>query len=378
MSRELLYKELGKYDKQLDNNTIDRTGLLEEMRATCFAEPQLGGDMYLEAIRSYDPKFGPISNGAESRKRAEISRKAQDGVLKQALIERDRTMGVVVPEGKTIQRAHYVLFQDIPREQKKDVMNLLVGGDKQALGNLIYERLAPQRDGLFSLLSMNDEDLVNNHFQYATAIAMIAELHTLKNLSTFTDEQDTVIRELIDNMARFTALDRRVDIIANPYYSKYPIEDIQMPLEQTVELESVLANYAAMAGEEVGDDSTSKYLRGPTHMLGRDYYGMRTYAAGALSAELERYLSPFGKKPGEVLWGDSVGELKDDDKVSALLFNREPIFVSVPGGGAKALYNTAAYPWDCKLEEVSDKLLNQYMQDVAQRAREQAQKANHF
>ena len=378
MSRELLNKEIGKYKEALWNNEIAPEQLMQDLRDICFVEPKVDEQQFLDVVRQYDKNFAPITEESEIQKRTEIMKKAQEGVLKQAVHERDVDVrGLKLPKGKDhIDRHHYVLLRDGTLDQKQKMLDLLTSGDKKAVGEYIYNRLGAQKERLFSLLDMDDEQLVDNYFQHTDDMGLIAELEILKYDCEFTPDQAKVMQEFYDNMTRFACLAGRVDMMTNPYYAKYPIESMKVPEESLLEFQDMMANLAAAAGETVGDTTANQYLRGPTHLLAYDYYGLRTFMAGASMTQIESYLEPFGKKYGEVLWANYKGTPLNKEWVTTNLLEGKVVFVSIPGGGAKALYNTATNPLDFKLEEVPNAVMNGYMQTISQGAREKVSEAN--
>jgi hypothetical protein len=231
---------------------------------------------------------------------------------------------------------------------------------------------------------MNDEDLVNNYFPLADEFSLIAELQTFRMICKFTPEQDRELQELYDNMDRFSLLERRIDMISNPYYAKYPIEGLQMSNDDSYAFNSVLGSLAEAYTETVGIQMAGQvnFLRGPTHMLGDDYFGMRSYSITAVEQQAAIYLKQFGKQPRDesILWADTSGKttFMGFTGMTNDLFDRKPIFINIPGVGAKAVYNTATNPLDCKLEDASDEILNQHMQKESKNAIEQVGKANPF
>ena len=391
MSSKLIYDEVAQHSKQLATNEITAEAVKQKIRDICFAEPKVPAEEFLETVRSFDPKFAPSPEGPEVQKRAEICKKAQEGMLDLVMHEQDRsTDGLSLPGGNDLHRAHKILIQGLPLEEKQKMATLLLT-DEEAAGQLIYDRLAPKKDQILSMLDLNDEDLVNNYFPLADEFSLIAELQTLRMICKFTPEQDQELQELYDNMDRFSLLERRIDMISNPYYAKYPIEGLPMSNDDSYAFNNMLANLATAHGEKVGtqlagQDGNMDYLRGPTHMLGDDYFGMRSYSVAVVEEQAKNYLKQFGKNARDesILWADTSGKTNfmGFTGLTNDLFERKPIFINIPGVGAKAVYNTAANPLDCKLEEVPDKILSQYMhqqmQDKAKAALAEAEKANPF
>ena len=379
MSRELLNKEIGKYEKALQNNEITAEQLMQDLRDVCFAEPKVDAKEFLDVVHQYDKNFAPIPEGAEVQKRTEIMKKAQEGVLKQAMHESVDTSGLKLPDGQDqIARHHRIPLRDGTQAQKQEMLDLLTSGDKKAVGEYIYNRLGAHKEELLSLLDMNDEQLVENYFRYADDISLIAELQKWNDECEYTPEQARDMQELFDNMGRFAGLPLRVDLVANPYYAKYPIESMKVPEDNLLEFDGMMANLAVGAGERVNNTAEEEYLSGPTQMLGRDYYGVRIFMSSAASKQIEDYMVPFGKKPTEFLWADPKGTQLTYVDVPGNLLEGKLVFASIPGVGAKAFYNTATNPLDFKLEEAPNAVINRYMQTASQNAREQVEKANPF
>ena len=277
MSIKLIYDGALEYSKQLANHEITEEAVKQKIRDVCFAEPKVPADAFLENVRSFDPKFAPIQEETEIQKRTELSKKAQEGILNLVMHDLDRsTDGLVLPEGKELHRAHKILILGLSPTEKQKMATILLT-DEEAAGKLIYDRLAHKKDQILSMLDLNDEDLVNNYFPLADEFSLIAELQTLRMICKFTPEQDQELQELYDNMDRFGLLERRIDMISNPYYAKYPIEGLQMSNDDSYAFNNVLGSLAKAYTETVGIQMAGQvnFLRGPTHMLGDDYFGMR-------------------------------------------------------------------------------------------------------
>ena len=123
MSRELLNGEVGKYKYQLWNKEITEEKLMQDLRDVFFMEPLVAEDVFVDVVRQYDKNFAPIPEGPERQKRTDIMKKAQDGVLKQAMHERSTDLsGFTFPEGKEFDRHHYILLRGGTAEEKQQMI----------------------------------------------------------------------------------------------------------------------------------------------------------------------------------------------------------------------------------------------------------------
>ena len=379
MSREMIHKEVLKHEDQLRNGQITEETLRNNIREVCFVEPKVPEAAFLEVVRQYDPNFAPIPDGPERQKRAEITRKAQEGVLRQEFhIINPMHPGLKIPPEARPLRHHNILFRGGTLEEKQKMADLLYLGTKKDMGEYIYNRLGARKEELLSLLEMNDEQLVDQYFRYADDIELISELQVAMNECEFTPEQAEDIQVLMNNMSRFTVLGNRVDLMSSPYYAKYPCEQIEMSAEKSALFEVDLANLAMGAGEVVSNSTNAEYIGGPTDMLGRDYRGLQTFTLSAANIQVENYLNAFGVTFDTVSWAVPTGAISTDGLVLDKLFEQEPIFVNIPGVGVKALCNTSTNSRDCKVEEASDQVLSQYMQNRTKAVRTRAEDANPF
>ena len=381
MSKERLNREIGKYKQQIQNHEITQEQLLDQIREICYAKPKIPEADFLAVVRQYDANFAPIASDAERTKRAALSQQAQDIILQTAMkIETSNIHpDVQVPtEPGTITRHHHIMFRCLSQDEQQQMADMLYKGTPEEKGRYYYNRLGARKQEFLNLLDMSDEDLVKNYAKYADDLLLISELQAVMAEAVFTPEQEQDMVFLKDNMARFTTLGMRVDLIANPYYANYPCEQLNLSAEKAVLFAQDMINLAVAHGEPLSNESQANYLSGPSEMLGLDYRGLQTFTLQATIFQVTEYVKSFGVSSEKVTWANPPGSIANEDLAVDSLFERRPVFVNIPGVGVKALCNTATNPRDCRVEEASDAVLSQYMKGVTGKVRSRADQANPF
>ena len=89
------------------------------------------------------------------------------------------TDGLSLPGGNDLHRAHKILIQGLPLEEKQKMATLLMT-DKKAAGQLIYDRLTSKKDQILSLLDTNDEDLVNSFLKSQMSVLLVRLVSLLR------------------------------------------------------------------------------------------------------------------------------------------------------------------------------------------------------
>ena len=396
MSIELIHKEVSRYQKEISSGETTLDDVINDVWKSCFAKPGVSKSAFMKVCRKYDPDFAPIASKTEREERAELTRKVQDGF--KGLVARkfydidpqiDYEYGNHVGgKNPVIQRWHRILFRGLDVDQQRDLVKLLEGGDKKALGQYFADRVLSKKDELRALLDMNDAELVENFFRYKDELDLVKEIQKYSDC-IFDEQQQKDYAELYDLQSPLENLVRRVDMIASPYYADYPCERLQMSDEAAMDFYKDMTELAKKSGESIGsadekynpDDLTSKQdgLGGPSFLLGSTYNALRGMAMGVLDQKLGEFVKPFGGvKARDCIWAGKNGKAGMFENVMDLLNQNDLIFVDIPGAGTKALYNSGSGFADCRPTEATPEIIARHMCRAAEKGMERISEANPF
>ena len=357
--------------------TVERAQ--QHVRDTCFVKPKVPDAKFLEVCRKYDPNFAPVSSAKERAARAEISKKAQEGLLECIPRElRALHPDLKLPRGIVIDRHQSILFRGRGLEEQQRLADIVTAGNKKALGDYVYERLNSKKDEIFALLEMDDAQLVENYFKCKDEIDLIFDMEPFRKDCEFTEEQQKLFSDLHDRQMEISYMIGRMDMMANPYYANYYCENLEMSHEDSQQFRMELAGLAREYGETIAGFDGLR-LGGPTYELTDDFTGVRGFAWTTLQESLTNLLQPFGAtKSVDCVWAGANGKMGQFALVSDSLNDHELIFADIPGKGIKALHNTQKGFRNCKPEVATPEVVHQYILGAAEKAVERSDAANPF
>ena len=378
MSRENIQREAVRYEDALRAGTISMATVLNNIREVCYAKPNVPEAKFLAACRKYDPKFAPVSSAKERRERAALSKQVQEGILKQTARELNvMPSGLTVEEREKLERHHRILFRGRKPEEKRQIADIIIRGDKKALGELYYQRVFSKKDELYAMLNMNDAQLAEHYFNYKDELDLIHELESYRDSCEFTEAQKRDMEEMFNAMGAMGGLSNRMDVIANPYYANFPCEQLEMSDLNSARLYEDMKALAQQYGERVAGSNEAQ-LGGPTGEFGKEYRALRGFAFNLLDQTLSDYVVSLGGKKDACIWATGNGKIGSSSDVIDLLNDHELIFVNIPGVGIKALHNTANGYKNCKPEEASPEVVHQHMLRAAEKGLNRVADANPF
>ena len=353
--------------------------LQQQIRDTCFVKPKVPDSKFLETCRKYDPNFAPVSSEKERETRAALSKQVQEKMV--ACIPRELIIlhpDLKIPDGKSIDRHHRILFRGRTLEEQQQLADLVTSGNKRALADLLHERLLSKKDALLALLDMDDAQLVENYFKYKDEIDLVIDMEPYRNDCEFSPTQQTLYNELFSKQSALAYIGRRMDMIANPYYANFHCENLEMSYENSQNFNADLIGLAQEYGETLAGFNDIR-LGGPTHELTTDYSGLRGFALTVLEQDLTNLLQPFGAtKARACTWAGANGKMGSFEKLIDTLNSHELIFVDIPGIGIKALHNTHSGFQNCTPEVATPEVVHQHMLRAAENGTKHADAANPF
>lgn len=372
MAIETIIKQVNE-DAGTNGKSLEQT--VKDACATCYTEPKVPEEEFLKVVQKYDPNFKPISDADERKRRAALTKEAREKV--QAYVLHHGTsdaLGVKVPEGKRIARHHYILLRGKSLEEKQKLVDILLGGDKRAVGDLIYGFLTARKEELYALREKSDEELLKTFFEHKDTIDLIAELQKVIPECEFaTPEQEKLVNEMRDQMASFAGLANHIDLIASPYYAKFPCEKLNMKPENSALLRAELGGLSTAYGEK-----RDKHTEGPAADLGFAWSGVGIFRIQLRDWKIEKMVEEVGGDLETCIWADAFGNLKTRDDAGEELSEHKPIVVNIPGKGIKVLMIDSQNPMEGQPYEATGKDLQQYMERANDLARTALDKANPF